>query len=129
MAIVNYDGWINVVYSAESMKTRCAIDVSRFPFDQQNCKIVLGSWGLMNPMINLYHMDDSISTKFYTKNALWSLMSINTSTSNSYDRFSYYWPDIKTEDIIISIKLKRKPLNFIVNSIMPCFILNLITMV
>jgi hypothetical protein len=34
-ALIESNGWVNLIYSAVNLRTRCEIDVKRFPFDKQ----------------------------------------------------------------------------------------------
>ena len=40
LAYVNYEGWVYVVFSLTSLKTRCKINVKYYPFDTQNCSVL-----------------------------------------------------------------------------------------
>jgi hypothetical protein len=69
-----------------------------------------------------------VVTTNYVPNTLWDLKSINSSSAKPIDRFQYYYPDYNIDQTVYTITLKRRPLYFMMNSIFPCLILNIITL-
>jgi nicotinic acetylcholine receptor, invertebrate len=41
LAIVNYKGIVSVIFSMSALKTKCALNSFYYPYDKQNCSIVI----------------------------------------------------------------------------------------
>jgi hypothetical protein len=39
LALVKSDGWVNIVFSVSNVRTKCALNVHKFPFDKQVASI------------------------------------------------------------------------------------------
>ena len=52
----------------------CPIDITWFPFDDQNCTMKFGSWTYDGSKINLTSMYDSIDINTYQLNGEWKLL-------------------------------------------------------
>ncbi len=89
---------------------------------------------LVNPLIFksysyefLYFYSDEVVTKNYVPNTLWDLKNITNTWSLPYDRFQDFYEQYQMYVLKYEITLKRRPLYFIMNSIFPSLVLNLIT--
>jgi hypothetical protein len=69
-----------------------------------------------------------IVTANYVPNSLWDLKAINNYSATPIDRFQYYYPTYAIDQTIYEIVVKRRPLYFMMNSIFPCLVLNIITL-
>lgn len=122
---VTSDGQIYLTLSISSLKTRCKVNVLKFPFDSQNCPIVIGSWQLDSTRIDFSTDDKKITTEDYTQSAVWELKNITVKTQNTSSR--YQARDSVNEDAVFTVMLKRRSLYFIA-TFMPLYILNLATL-
>ena len=61
----------------------------------------------------------------YEENPIWKLVSTNMSLIASGSRWLYF---TENYDFHFNITLKRQPLYYMINSVIPCFILNLVTL-
>ena len=52
----------------------CPIDITWFPFDEQNCRMKFGSWTYDGSKINLTTRSDRIDTLTYQQNGEWKLL-------------------------------------------------------
>ncbi len=68
-----------------------------------------------------------IVTDNYVENTLWDLQNVSNSSASPVDRFQYYYQGYAIDQTIYEITLKRRPLYFMINSIFPCLVLNIIT--
>lgn len=110
-AVINNDGYVIWEY-AGIFKTACSLDISRYPFDSQQCTIVIENWAYRSSLVNLTSAD--FYTDSYKVNGLWDLVSSSVETDFfylygfGYPRQTYY------------INLKRKPNYYTLNIILPC---------
>ena len=81
--IVSSDGtcsWIPLGLYISS----CPIDITWFPFDDQNCTMKFGSWTYDGSKINLTSMYDMIDINTYQPNGEWQLLGMYAATSLSH---------------------------------------------
>lgn len=132
--IVYYDGESYLTLSLPSQTTRCKLNVYKYPFDEQKCNIVIGSWTNTKREINFGKVNSSKKTilKNYINNSIWTLISIDESfivDTSRFELFNFYRDNetrggLKAEDMVITLRIKREPLYIMINGIFPCFILN-----
>ena len=133
LARVNNLGRVYVLFSLTSLKTRCKMSVKYYPFDTQNCSIVIGSWMHDRETIDFTESEDGIEIddSSYINHPIWNLNTINVTSINSDERLGTFLTDEKdtfSEDISIQFVLKRRPLYFMINNIFPCLVLNCVTL-
>ena len=116
-AVVIYDGEI-VFWPGKDVKLWCSIDTTKFPFDEQECEILIGKWYYSDEEVEIFLKDNTINLDHYEINEEWKLL--NTSVHSR----------IETEDgydyigLAFTLKLKRRPLATLVNFIMPIILLS-----
>lgn len=99
-----------------------------FPYDEQNCSIVIGSW-----QYDVTRIDFVTDTKYddslieYIKNPIWKLLMIDCSIIQTNTRIQ---PNLnyKQNEIKYSMTLKRLPLYYMINNIYPSLILNIVVL-
>lgn len=106
------------------LKSVCIIDVSKFPFDEQECILKIGSWTLDGLALNLSLYDNKKSPDIsqYEENAEWSLRSA-TAVKNSV---FYSCCPAPYEDLTFIFRFRRKPLYYIMTIVFPCMVLSLL---
>ncbi|KGL88330.1 Neuronal acetylcholine receptor subunit alpha-2, partial [Charadrius vociferus] len=104
-------------------KSSCSIDVTFFPFDQQNCKMKFGSWTYDKAKIDLENMEHHVDLKDYWESGEWAIINaIGTYNSKKYDCCTEIYPDITFCFII-----RRLPLFYTINLIIPCLLISCLT--
>ncbi|CAF1026896.1 unnamed protein product [Brachionus calyciflorus] len=123
-AIVFSNGTVYLVLSANGLKTKCNINTYKFPFDVQTCSIVIGSWTLSKYDVEI---DDNKDNLIVSDNlsSSWDFLGWNSKVAESNERF--HFEDYISRDVKFHLKLSRRPLYFMVNGVLPCLVLNLIT--
>ncbi|KAM7062063.1 LOW QUALITY PROTEIN: neuronal acetylcholine receptor subunit alpha-2 [Acridotheres tristis] len=117
-----WDGTVKWVPPA-IYKSSCSIDVTFFPFDQQNCKMKFGSWTYDKANIDLENMDHHVDLKDYWESGEWAIINaISTYTSKKYDCCTEIYPDITFYFVI-----RRLPLFYTINLIIPCLLISCLT--
>ncbi|XP_075064538.1 neuronal acetylcholine receptor subunit beta-4 [Mixophyes fleayi] len=114
-AIVQYNGSIAWLPPA-IYKSACKIEVKHFPFDQQNCTLKFRSWTYDYTEIDLVLSTGSASMDDFTPSGEWDIIKLpGRRTVNPLDPT---YVDV-TYDFII----KRKPLFYTINLIIPCILI------
>ncbi|XP_041850165.1 neuronal acetylcholine receptor subunit beta-4 isoform X2 [Melanotaenia boesemani] len=114
-AIVLFNGSISWLPPA-IYKSACKIEVKHFPFDQQNCTLKFRSWTYDHTEIDLILKSEVASMDDFTPSGEWDILALpGRRTINPLDPT---YVDL-TYDFII----KRKPLFYTINLIIPCVLI------
>ncbi|RXN29336.1 neuronal acetylcholine receptor subunit alpha-2-like protein [Labeo rohita] len=104
-------------------KSSCSIDVTFFPFDQQNCKMKFGSWTYDKAKIDLEQIEGTVDLKDYWESGEWAIINaVGTYNTKKYDCCHEIYPDITYFFII-----RRLPLFYTINLIIPCLLISCLT--
>lgn len=94
-------------------ESKCDVDITYFPYDDQFCDIVIHSWSFIKQEVNVTLFENDITPVdyySYVKNSVWDIVSTN----------AYASPDSSEEsEVTFSFWLRRKPLYYINNLIVP----------
>ena len=116
--ILEYNG-DSAWYSPASFRSTCNIDVTFFPFDEQNCHMKFGSWTFEIRDLDIYSDNSPLYSSQYVKSAEWDL----TAASKKRNVESYACCAYPFSDVNIQFSFRRKPLFYIFNLILPCLII------
>ncbi|KAM5229529.1 neuronal acetylcholine receptor subunit alpha-2 isoform 2-T2 [Hipposideros larvatus] len=104
-------------------KSSCSIDVTFFPFDQQNCKMKFGSWTYDKAKIDLEQMEQTVDLKDYWESGEWAIINATgTYNTKKYDCCAEIYPDVTYYFVI-----RRLPLFYTINLIIPCLLISCLT--
>ncbi|KAJ8333325.1 hypothetical protein SKAU_G00422210 [Synaphobranchus kaupii] len=104
-------------------KSSCSMDVTFFPFDQQNCKMKFGSWTYDKAKINLEQLEATVDLKDYWESGEWAIVkAVGTYNTKKYDCCHEVYSDITYAFII-----RRLPLFYTINLIIPCLLISCLT--
>ncbi|CAB3980588.1 neuronal acetylcholine receptor subunit alpha-10-like [Paramuricea clavata] len=122
---VTLDGYVAWAITA-ILHSACPIDVSKFPFDRQKCKIKLASWSYDGQALDLQLVDnDGIDLAQHKENSEWKLKSVTSKRNSVY----YKCCPAPFVDIEYSLEFERKALYYIMTIIIPSMLLSLLTCV
>jgi hypothetical protein len=125
-----YNGFVEIQTQIASLKTRCKLNIEKYPFDKQTCFITLQEW----PVPDYNYEDAKIfilpASSFFKKttdidfghdylsvgvrNSIWDVINTSQESVLNYTKYN------------ITISVQRKPSFYILNIIIPCDILNII---
>jgi hypothetical protein len=78
------------------LAAKCTVDISKFPFDSQTCKLQFTVWNTYASDVMLYtDTSDPFSLDFYTHHSDWSLQ--------SHSAEAYVWNNFSVESVHFSI--------------------------
>lgn len=121
--IVTADGnvtWLSMVI----FKSSCPIDVRYFPFDVQNCSMLFASWTYDGFNINLIINSPEGDISNYIPNSEWQLVYLRVERNvKVYSCCAEPYPDITCH-----ILIRRRPLFYIFNMILPCILITLVAL-
>ncbi|KAM4831894.1 neuronal acetylcholine receptor subunit beta-4 [Urocitellus parryii] len=97
-------------------KSACKIEVKHFPFDQQNCTLKFRSWTYDHTEIDMLLKSPMASLDDFTPSGEWDIVALpGRRTVNPQDP-SYV-------DVTYDFIIKRKPLFYTINLIIPCVLI------
>lgn len=120
--ILHHDGR-NEWFAPTEIKSICKIDITFFPFDEQTCLLTFGSWTYNSRYLDLALKSNTADLKKYTRNGQWTLVSANA-TKNVVKYSCCEYPYV---DITFSVHIRRRPLFYVQNLILPCILLATLT--
>ena len=113
-AKILYDGNVSWNFPAV-VKSSCLLDVQYFPWDQQICPLKYGSWTFSGFEVDLKNSSAEGDTSNYIQNGEWHLVGIPARR-----HVEYYGSDVPYPDVTFYIIMRRKPLYYVFNLILPC---------
>ncbi|XP_050402299.1 acetylcholine receptor subunit alpha-type acr-16 [Patella vulgata] len=123
LAMVESDGkvfWPPIV----RMRSSCKMDITYFPFDDQVCKLKLGSWAYDGFQVDVSNRTTDMDLENYVDNGEWTL--INTKVVRNV----IYYPCCKEPfpDVTFYLHIRRRVLYYFFNVIIPCILLSSLSM-
>ncbi|XP_038073410.1 neuronal acetylcholine receptor subunit alpha-10-like [Patiria miniata] len=113
-----------VYWNAPAIYTStCKIDVSFFPFDEQRCPLKFGSWAYNGFQIDLVNRSLSGDISAYIDNGEWELIGMPVRNNIAY----YLCCVAPYPDVTFTIVMRRRPLFYMFNLLVPCMLISLIT--
>ncbi|CAB3398168.1 unnamed protein product [Caenorhabditis bovis] len=106
-------------------KFSCLLDLRFFPFDMQTCTMTVSSWTYDQKGIDYFPYADHIGTSNYLENEGWYILK----TKINRNEVKYACCPNKYTLLQLTLYLRRKPLFYLVNLIIPTSIITLIAIV
>ncbi|XP_059236921.1 acetylcholine receptor subunit epsilon isoform X3 [Mustela nigripes] len=145
LGVPSIDGQFGVAYDANVLiyeggyvswlppaiyRSTCAVEVTYFPFDWQNCSLVFRSQTYNAEEVDfVFAVDDEgetiskidIDTEAYTENGEWAI-DFCPGLIRRLDGASPGGPGVV--DVIYTLIIRRKPLFYVINIIVPCVLIS-----
>lgn len=102
----------------EVFETRCAIDITYFPYDKQTCEIIFIVWSYSVDEVAIHKSSNGIDFYEYEENSVWTVL--YTESTINKDKYE--------SEIIFTIYLQRKPRYYLMNIILPVLCLGLLSL-
>ncbi|XP_053340864.1 acetylcholine receptor subunit epsilon [Clarias gariepinus] len=142
----NIDGKFDVAYYANVLiysdgsmywlppaiyRSTCAIEITYFPFDWQNCTLIFRSQTYSANEINMILAIDAetnkpiewvdIDPEAFTENGEWA---IKHRPARKITNTRYTPDDLEYQEVYFNLIIQRKPLFYIINIILPCSLIS-----
>ena len=111
-AIVSNDGTVRW-NTPNILRSSCTLDVTYFPWDEQQCKLEFGSWTYDGNSLDITNNSHTGVMDFFLNDGEWEFTAFP-----AYRRVEYY-PD-PYPSVIFTVTLKRKPMYYLFNIALPC---------
>ena len=122
--ILNHDG-SNHWLSPAQLTSTCKINVKYFPFDRQKCPLKFGSWTYAGNKLTMTSTSDSADTSMFLPNGEWHLISMPAKLNKVF----YPCCEDPIYDVTLTLNIKRKPLYYVFNLIVPCALIATLTLI
>ncbi|CEF60417.1 Neurotransmitter-gated ion-channel transmembrane domain and Neurotransmitter-gated ion-channel family and Neurotransmitter-gated ion-channel ligand-binding domain and Nicotinic acetylcholine-gated receptor, transmembrane domain-containing protein [Strongyloides ratti] len=101
--------------------TTCRLNVRFFPYEQENCTLIISSWTNDKSALD-YYADPAVNLENFIRNEEWDVISFKIF------RHEYKYACCEEPWVIIqaSLIMRRKPLYYLVNLIIPTSIITLV---
>ncbi|KAJ7985984.1 hypothetical protein DPEC_G00346120 [Dallia pectoralis] len=121
-ALLRYNGDVTWIPPA-IFKSSCKIDVTYFPFDYQNCTMKFGSWTYDKAKIDLVLIGSTVNLQDFWESGEWTIIN---APGYKHDIKYNCCEEIYT-DITYSLYIRRLPLFYTINMIIPCLLISFLT--
>lgn len=105
-------------------KSTCQIDVTYFPYDEQECKLKFGSWTYNGFQVSIEERNDAIELSNYVPNGEWDLLD----TSYQVNVVRYPCCPEPFPDITFYVRIRRRILYYLYSVVFPCVMLSILTL-
>ncbi|XP_052798645.1 neuronal acetylcholine receptor subunit beta-3-like isoform X1 [Mya arenaria] len=109
-----------VWYTSTNFVAQCQINVEYYPFDSQDCEIIITPWTIDAEDMTLYSKSQTVDTFLFEENGEWDL--VYTSVQN-------YTRKVGNDDlpgVKFNLRLKRKVSYYLINMILPVIFLAIV---
>ncbi|UJR10381.1 hypothetical protein I4U23_014586 [Adineta vaga] len=106
------------------LKSTCQVDVSYFPYDEQECKLKFGSWTYNGYQVSVEQRDGAIELSSYVPNGEWDLLD----TSYQVNIIRYPCCPEPFPDITFYVRIRRRILYYLYSVVFPCVMLSILTL-
>ncbi|KAG7190615.1 hypothetical protein KM043_006702 [Ampulex compressa] len=117
--IVSHTGEV-VWLSHGIFRSSCDIDVEFFPFDEQRCALKWASWTYDGYQLELERQSEQGDVSNYQANGEFDLVDFSARRNVEY----YSCCPQPYPDITYEIRLRRRPMFYVFNLILPCILIN-----
>ncbi|CAF4350311.1 unnamed protein product [Rotaria sp. Silwood2] len=106
------------------LKSTCQIDVTYFPYDEQECKLKFGSWTYNGYQVSIEQRFHAIELSNYVPNGEWDLVD----TSYQVNIVRYACCSEPFPDITFYVRIRRRILYYLYSVVFPCVMLSILTL-
>ncbi|XP_068718638.1 neuronal acetylcholine receptor subunit alpha-7-like isoform X1 [Montipora capricornis] len=121
--VVSHNGnvsWLNPMLFTSS----CEIDITYFPLDDQTCHLKFASWSYSSEFLDVHPKSDTAVLSTYVENGEWILLGVKSKRNVlTYDCCEGTYPDVTYH-----LELRRRTLFYIMNFILPCVLIAVLTL-
>ncbi|KAH9495409.1 Neuronal acetylcholine receptor subunit alpha-10, partial [Bulinus truncatus] len=106
------------------LQSSCKVDVTYFPFDNQECSLKFGSWSYDGYQVDITNRTSEVDLSNYIVNGEWELVYIKFIRNVvRYACCSEPFPDVT-----FYIKIRRRTLYYMYNVVFPCVMMSALTL-
>ena len=107
-------------------KTTCDIDITYFPFDSQQCPLLIGAYSYISSKMNITNASSQIHTHDFRRNGEWRVFK---TTAEWAITVLDCCPGTGYAHVIFTLHLERRYKFYIMNIVLPCLMLSILIMI
>ncbi|CAH1796315.1 unnamed protein product [Owenia fusiformis] len=118
------DGAANIDIGGD-FSTVCPVNIKFYPFDDQICKFIFANWVYTGNDVNLTCMEPHVNLEVFLESGEWEIIETNGK------RIEYFYaahPDLPYPEVHYTIVLRRKPLFYMINVVLPVMLIACLTL-
>ncbi|KAL3864258.1 hypothetical protein ACJMK2_005977 [Sinanodonta woodiana] len=96
------------------LQSTCTVDITYFPFDTQSCNLIFTAWSYYNTEVLLTYGSNGLMLNQYEENSAWIVAGSDVGPKKGSTDAT----------LIFTLKLKRKPLFYLLNIVLPVLMLS-----
>lgn len=106
------------------LRSTCSLDITYFPFDDQVCKMKMGSWAYDGLQVDVFNRTNPVDLSNFVSNGEWELVNVKVL------RNIVYYPCCPEPfpDVTFMVHIRRRTLYYTYNVIIPCIMLSILTL-
>ncbi len=108
-------------------RTTCDINIAYFPFDVQECHLLIGAYSYFSNRMNITNAGDNISTHDFRVNGEWHVY--RTSQRYAVTILDANDSQYGYSHVVFTLNLKRRCQFYIMNIVAPCLMLSVLIMI
>ena len=102
-------------HTGTTLETTCPIDISKYPFDVQQCEITIGNLnGQSDDVVYIRSAEEGVSLITYEENDSWSVLTTGSSAQSLHGH----------TQLCLKLTLKRRPVYYLLSIIIPLYIIS-----
>ncbi|XP_033732275.1 neuronal acetylcholine receptor subunit alpha-3-like [Pecten maximus] len=105
-------------WPGKEVKTKCEIDTTKYPFDEQECTLEVGKWYSDDSKINISSDTSKVDISFYEESEEWKLVDTDVKYSTRLES------ELKFSKNLFIVKIERRSTFFIANIILPVLLMS-----
>lgn len=112
-------------WTAGVTQTSCHVDGTHFPFDWQECDVVIKSWAFSRQFVDLQNASNSVRLDGFRDDPIWRLLATRV------ENHDLIYETDKNEvfaEIHYKLHFERKPEYYVLNIICPCCLLVIVSL-
>ncbi|XP_046842939.1 neuronal acetylcholine receptor subunit alpha-7-like [Xenia sp. Carnegie-2017] len=106
-----------------TLLSQCKINVAHFPFDEQNCAVIIGSWTYSESKLNISYYKEDVELDNFIPNGAWEVKkAVLKNLRNTYENGVVY------PEVVFDLRIQRLSLYYGLNIIIPCALISMLAL-
>lgn len=123
---VSHNGMVSWSLNAR-IKTACAMDMSKFPFDKQSCKLGVGTISSPDSRVKLSNEYDHVSLDIYQMSEEWQILK-STSYTECVVMYEASSENLKFCEVNFQLTVQRRSVYYVLILIVPVMVLVILSL-
>ncbi|XP_060064270.1 neuronal acetylcholine receptor subunit alpha-3-like [Ylistrum balloti] len=114
---VRYTGEV-IWWPGKEINTKCKIDTTKYPFDEQVCTLCVGKWYSDDSKVNITTTSSKINIMYYEESEEWELLDTSVELDTRLEAL------LEFSINLFRVKIKRRSAFFMMNIVLPVLLMS-----